>query len=203
MDKNQYFDECHFFIEDEKYILREQHSEDKNDYYNLYVETSLLAKRMSQTAYREFFEKQWEQRSEEDAIYISVILKATKQYVGNIVLRELESTTPEVGIDIVEKYQRQGIAYDTLQLFLRRIKNISRIEYFLVRIYSDNEPSRKLFQKLGAVKIGNEPSEYQVFLDQMKERMTEEEYEEIKRENPDMERIAVQRWIEQYKIELM
>ena len=36
----------------------------------------------------------------------------------------------------------------------------------------------------------------------MKERMTEEEYEQIKRKNPDMERIAAQRWIEQYKIEL-
>ena len=72
MDKNQYFDECHFLVQDEKYILREQHSEDKNDYYNLWVETSLLAKRMSQTAFRDFFEKQWEQRSDEDAIYISV-----------------------------------------------------------------------------------------------------------------------------------
>lgn len=129
-------------------------------------------------------------------------MKVTKQYVGNIVLREIESTTPEVGIEIAEKYQRQGIAYDTLQLFLKRIKSICRIDYFLVRIYSDNEPSRKLFQKIGAVKIGNEPSEYQVFLDQMKERMTEGEYEQIKRENPDMERIAAQRWIEHYKIEL-
>ena len=36
----------------------------------------------------------------------------------------------------------------------------------------------------------------------MKERMTEEEYEEIKRKNPDMERIAGQRWIGHYKIEL-
>lgn len=200
MDKRQYFDECHFLVQDEKYVLREQLLEDKGDYYNLCKETSLLAKRMSQTAFREFFEKQWEQRSEENAIYISVILKATKKYVGNIVLRELESITPEVGIDIVEKYQRQGIAYDTLQLFLERIKCICRIDFFFVRIYSDNEPSRKLFQKLGAVKIGNEPSEYQVFLDQMKERMTEEEYEEIKRKNPYMERIAAQRWIEQYKI---
>lgn len=201
MDKRQYFDECHFLVQDENYILREQLLEDKGDYYNLCKETSLLAKRMSQTAFKDFFEKQWEQRSEENAIYVSVILKTTKKYVGNIVLRELESTTPEVGIDIVEKYQRQGIAYDTLQLFLRRIKNICRIKYFLVRIYSDNEPSKKLFQKLGAVKIGNEPSEYQVFLDQMKERMTEEEYEQIKRKNPDMERVAAKRWIEHYKIE--
>lgn len=201
MDKRQYFDECHFLVQDENYVLREQLLEDKGDYYNLCKETSLLAKRMSQKAFKDFFEKQWEQRSEENAIYVSVILKITKKYVGNIVLRELESTTPEVGIEIAEKYQRQGIAYDTLQLFLRRIKNICRIKYFLVRIYSDNEPSKKLFQKLGAVKIENEPSEYQVFLNQMKERMTEEEYEQIKRKNPDMERVAAKRWIEHYKIE--
>ena len=63
--------------------------------------------------------------------HISVILKATKKYAGNIVLRELESVTPEVGIDIVEKYQRQGIAYDTLQLFMRKVKSICKIDYFL------------------------------------------------------------------------
>ena len=135
MDKRQYFDECHFLVQDENYVLREQLLEDKGDYYNLCKETSLLAKRMSQTAFKDFFEKQWEQRSEENAIYVSVILKTTKKYVGNIVLRELESTTPEVGIDIVEKYQRQGIAYDTLQLFLRRIKNICRIKYFLSYLF--------------------------------------------------------------------
>ena len=161
-----------------------------------------MAKRMGSTAFKDFFEKQWEQRKEEDAIYISVILKATKKYAGNIVLRKLESVTPEVGIDIVEKYQRQGIAYDTLQLFMRKGKSICKIDYFFVRIYSDNEPSKKLFRKLGAVEIGSEPSEYQVFLNHMKERMTEEEYEEIKRKNPDMERISGQRWIGHYKIEL-
>ena len=94
--------------------------------------------------------------------HISVILKATKKYAGNIVLRKLESVTPEVGIDIVEKYQRQGIAYDTLQLFMRKIKSICKIDFF-VRIYSDNEPSKKLFCKQGAVKIGSGPSEYQFF----------------------------------------
>lgn len=35
-------------------ILREQLPEDKDDYYKLCAETSLLAKRMSQTAFRAF-----------------------------------------------------------------------------------------------------------------------------------------------------
>lgn len=165
MDKRKFFDENHFLVQDERYILREQMPEDKLEYYNLYEGTSILAKRMGSTAFKDFFEKQWEQRKEEE-------------------------------------YQRQGIAYDTLQLFMRKGKSICKIDYFFVRIYSDNEPSKKLFRKLGAVEIGSEPSEYQVFLNHMKERMTEEEYEKIKRKNPDMERIAGQRWIGHYKIEL-
>lgn len=54
MDKNQYFDEYHFLVQNDRYILREQLLEDKDDYYKLCVETSLLAKRMSRTSFRAF-----------------------------------------------------------------------------------------------------------------------------------------------------
>lgn len=90
MDKRKFFDENHFLVQDERYILREQMPEDKLEYYNLYEGTSILAKRMGSTAFKDFFEKQWEQRKEEE-------------------------------------YQRQGIAYDTLQLFMRKGKSICKI----------------------------------------------------------------------------
>ena len=47
------------------------------------------------------------------------------------------------------------------------------MEYFLVRIYSDNEPSRKLFENLDAVQIGKEPSEFAEVLEQQKEKSRE------------------------------
>lgn len=72
------------------------------------------------------------------------------------------------------------------------------IEYFMVRIYSDNEPSKKLFEKLGATQIGKEPSEFAEALAQLKESL-KEEYEEILTRNPEAEKIANERYILQYK----
>ena len=46
------------------------------------------------------------------------------------------------------------MAYDALRLFMRQVSSISKIDYFLARIYSNNEPSLGLFQKLGATFIG-------------------------------------------------
>ena len=68
----------------------------------------------------------------------------------------------------------------------------------LVRIYSDNEPSKKLFEKLGAIQIGKEPSEFAEALAQLKESL-KEEYEEILTRNPEAEKIASERYIVQYK----
>ena len=72
------------------------------------------------------------------------------------------------------------------------------IEYFMVRIYSDNESSKKLFEKLGATQIGKEPSEFMEVLSQMKKKL-KEEYEEFLIRNPDVEKIANERYIMQYR----
>ena len=50
-------------------------------------------------------------------------------------------------------------------------------------------------------KIGEEPSEYQVFLNQFKERLGKEEYEKVKKKNLDMEDITEGRYIARYKLE--
>ena len=72
------------------------------------------------------------------------------------------------------------------------------IEYFMVTIYSDNEPSKKLFEKLGATQIGKEASEFAEVLAQMKEKL-KDEYEEFLIRNPDVEDVADERHIVQYK----
>lgn len=67
-----------------------------------------------------------------------------------------------------------------------------------MRIYSDNEPSKKLFEKLGAIQIGKEPSEFAEALAQMKEKL-KDEYEEFLIRNPDAEDVADERYIVQYR----
>lgn len=174
---------------------------DKENYLKLYRENSIVAKasaKMSDVDYDEFAEFVWEKIPEEDSIYVSIFLKADHTYVGNIVMQHLSLSTPEIGIDVLKEYQRQGIAYETISMFTKKILEIKNIDYFLVRIYSDNLASTKLFEKLGAIRVGHELSEFGAVLAQMKENL-KDEYEELLTRNPDVEDIANENCIVQYR----
>lgn len=201
MQKADFFFKDGMFAQNDKYILKALCKEDKADYLMLYRENSIMAKtssKMSDVDYDEFAEFVWEKLPEDDAIYVSVFLKDDNLYVGNITMQHLASDTPEIGMDVLLKYRRQRIAYETIPLFAKRVLELMPIEYFMVRIYSDNEPSKKLFEKLGATQIGKEPSEFAEALAQLKESL-KEEYEEILTRNPEAEKIASERYIVQYK----
>lgn len=201
VQKEDFFFKDGMFAQNDKYILKALCEEDKANYLMLYRENSIVAKtssKMSGVDYDEFAEFVWEKLPEDDAIYISVFLKDDNMYVGNITMQHLASDTPEIGMDVLLKYRRQRIAYETIPLFAKRVLELMSIEYFMVRIYSDNEPSKKLFEKLGATQIGKEPSEFAEALAQLKESL-KEEYEEILTRNPEAEKIASERYIVQYK----
>ena len=198
MKKEEYFDENNICTENEKYILRKQSIEDKHDYFKLCKEVSIISDKRD-FDFESFFEWNWEQNQKEDCIYVSVVMKESGTYVGNIVLRNLNSTTPEVGIEILTQYRRSGIASHVIPLFIDKIKEKQYIEYFLVRIYSDNIASIGLFKKLKAVEFGKEPSELERYLIQLKEKYGDND------KNPlgdleKLEQIAGKNYIAHYKL---
>ncbi len=201
MDKKDFFRADGFFVQSDKYILKALSADEKDMYLKLYRENSIVAtasSKMSDIDFDEFTEFVWEKIPEEDSLYVSVYLKSGYTYVGNIVMQNLSSHTPEIGIDVIKQYHRQRIAYETIQLFTRKIQELISVDYFLVRIYSDNEPSQKLFAKLGAELLGKEPSEFAVVLSKLKENFREE-YSEFLLQNPDVDRQANERCILQFK----
>ena len=201
MNKADFFLTDGLLIQNDKYILRVLNEEDRENYLKLYQENPIVASafsKMSDVDYDEFAEFMWEKIPEEDSLYVSVFLKEDYTYVGNIVVQHMSLTTPEIGIDVLEEYHRQGIAYETIPLFAKRVQELMPVDYFVVRIYSDNEPSKKLFEKLGAEVMGKEPSEFAEALSHLKEK-SKEEYEEFTIRNPDAEKIADERCILQFK----
>lgn len=201
MNKSDFFLENGLLVQNDKYVLSAMCENDKENYLKLYRENSIVAKasaKMSDVDYDEFAEFVWEKIPEEDSIYVSIFLKADHTYVGNIVMQHLSLSTPEIGIDVLKEYQRQGIAYETISMFTKKILEIKNIDYFLVRIYSDNLASTKLFEKLGAIRVGHELSEFGAVLAQMKENL-KDEYEELLTRNPDVEDIANENCIVQYR----
>lgn len=201
MRKADYFLEGGLFVQNEKYIMRALCEGDKMDYLKLYQENAIVTKAaltLAEIDYDEYIEYVWKNLSEDDTINVSVFQKENFVYVGNIVLRNLSSDTPEIGIDVLKKYHRQGIAFETIPMFAKRVLELRRVEYFLVRIYSDNEASTKLFEKLGVTRIGKEPSEYAAFLFQLKEKYGDL-YKEILESSTESEKIANRNHIIHYK----
>ena len=74
-------------VQNDKLILRNLIPEDKEDYYKLYQDTSIIKKKMKPEAFRRFFEKEWEQEIlSKDRLNISILSADSKQFVGNILL---------------------------------------------------------------------------------------------------------------------
>ena len=78
------------------------------------------------------------------------------EYCGCIELLNCRSTTPEIGLTISESKRNQGIAAKVVKLLVQKACSEQEIEYFEVKIKAENSHSRHVFEKMGAVKIGEE-----------------------------------------------
>ncbi|MGN0657052.1 MAG: GNAT family N-acetyltransferase, partial [Ruminiclostridium sp.] len=61
-----------------------------------------------------------------------------------------------IGLNLVESKRNQGVAAKVVKMLVNKFCEERRVDYFLVRIMSDNSHSKHVFEKMGAVLIGEE-----------------------------------------------
>ncbi len=106
----------------------------------------------------------WEQiLSNADSVFS--LFTANGDYCGSIELQHSDSNTPEIGIDLLESKRNKGIAPKAVRLFAKKVCEIRMVDYFLIRISSNNLHSQHVFEKMGAVKIGEEESAFSKFVE--------------------------------------
>jgi RimJ/RimL family protein N-acetyltransferase len=107
----------------------------------------------------------WEQTLDgEDMVYS--IFNKDDMYCGSLELQNPQSKTPELGINLLETMRNKGIAQRIIALFAKHIYEIKEVDYFLIRISSNNPHSRHVFEKMGAELIGKEEGSFKKFLKQ-------------------------------------
>lgn len=165
------------FVEDEKYILSRYDTTDKDLFFKAWNETFENSPLINA---EQFKEKSWEDvLSDTNKLQLKIIDKLTQEYVGEVILMKLDTEMPEVGIQLLQKYQSQGIGTQVMNLFVNQLKFIMQVEFFTIRIRSDNYISQRLFSKMGAVKIGEEGNEYAMLMKKRMMNMGREKFEEI------------------------
>lgn len=78
------------------------------------------------------------------------------EYCGCIEFQNCRSKTPEIGLTLLESKRNNGIAAKVVKLLVQKAYSEQEIEYFEVKIKAENSHSRHVFEKMGAVKIGEE-----------------------------------------------
>lgn len=84
------------------------------------------------------------------------IFDSNNDHCGGIELKNPTSDTPEIGIELLENKRNQGIAKKVVKMLVQKVCQERDVEYFLLRISSRNHHSKHVFEKMGAIFIGEE-----------------------------------------------
>mgnify|MGYP000030417626 FL=1 len=74
-------------------------------------------------------------------------------FIGYTELKNLDET-PEIGIDLAEKYQRNGYGFETCRLLINKLFEKTNYEYISYNTFRYNKASIALAKKLRASYIG-------------------------------------------------
>lgn len=150
MQFDDFFDANSIFTQTEHYILRRIQPEEKAYYEALALaETPDFLQNMAGVS-----SLAWEDLLEEDHLTCSILQKETGVFCGFCQLQWIFTPTPELGIDLLPKYQKQGLAAEVLPAFLSQAKKLLPIEFFYSKIKKNNLPSQHLAEKIGGVCVG-------------------------------------------------
>lgn len=94
-------------------------------------------------------------------------------------MRNLETENPELGIYILPQYRNKKIGTRVVKCFTKNLQKLALYDYLSVRIYSDNLVSQRLFENLGAIKIGEEGKTYCKLMKKMMQDMGRERFKQI------------------------
>ncbi len=119
----------------------------------------------------------WDSVLADESLYI--IIDDSMQFCGSMELQG-KSRTPEIGISILEKYRNRGIAQNAVQLLMTLTFNPENIDYYVLRIEEGNSHSRHVFEKMGAVFLGEDLSTAEKFKESLnKDDWAEKQVDEI------------------------
>lgn len=165
------------FVKDEKYILSRYEIEEQNLFLKTWKETFENSIVLED---EKFKKKSWEEVwSDTTKLHLKIVDNLLHEYIGEVVILQLDSRMPELGIQLLRKYQGQGIGTRIMKLLVNQLKFIMGVESFLIRIRSDNYVSQHMFKGMGAVKIGEEGKEYTELMQKIKNEMGKDKFEEI------------------------
>ena len=125
--------------------LRDVKETDRESFLALQRESNIVKVWLNLESYQKIL---WEEHIREKSIMLSI--EVDHEYAGYCGINDSSSGNWEIAIELLKKFQRQGMGTAAIQILIEEMKNRLDVKKFLVKIDPDNIGSQKLFEKLGA-----------------------------------------------------
>lgn len=152
-------------MDNETFYLRKMIESDHKDFLEVANEEAGVSCNSD-----EKFEKVFLEACQMNATVLSIIDKSNQNYIGYVIIKHTNTSTPELGISIRPQYQSQGIGTKAMKIAANLYAQSNTVDYYLIRVKSYNASSRRMIEKMGAKRLEDEGD---VMLDVVK-RFTQE-----------------------------
>lgn len=99
---------------------------------------------------------------------VFVVLDKAGEFCGSMELQNVESDIPEIGIDLLECKRNQGIGPKMVKLLAKRAYMDKPVDYYLIRVSSENEHSKHVFEKMGVIPLNKVENAFESWIDELK-----------------------------------
>jgi len=159
------------FAEDDEIILRDYKENELDEYIQIKLENTDAADSYDDENKRK---NAWKAFYNDNSFCCAIIRKSDDELIGYVSIKDSRSKLWEIAIELFRKYCNKGYGAKALKLFLPRLSEITGKTQFQALVETDNIPSQKLMEKLGARLI--DIYDYTFNGDEDAARMFEEKY---------------------------
>ena len=149
MDINLFLLENPQFSENTMFVLKPMEEKDKPDYMNLISENSIIKESI---LCEKVWEEMWQSRISENLITYSILSPETLGFMGYCQYKNLSTSKPDIGIEILPKFQHQGLGYTVCCVLISVFFEKTSLPGIYYKVERRNTPSIALVEKLGGIR---------------------------------------------------
>ena len=157
----QGFDYMENCDEGKQVYIRKLREED----YPIYRKVSYAHFSYKKVFTEKFMQSIWKEVNAANGLACAIIEKSTGETCGFCQLKNVDISTPEVGIDMRDDYMGRGYAQQAVRLLLDYAYRHFEVDYFIWRADKANAVSTHIVEKLGGELISEEPTMEQWIID--------------------------------------
>lgn len=139
--------------EAERIFIRNLSEEDYSVFYEMNYSRSPFQKIFDD----DFMKRIWDKENAADILVCTIIEKHTNEICGFGQLDYINTSTPELGIDIRDGFMGKGYAQEAIKLSISYAKNHYDVDYFIWKAEKENAISCHIAEKLGGKLISEKP----------------------------------------------